>query len=124
MMHIELKKELAKRGVRNPHTRSGLKTRSSYDLVHIPVKKLVARLGLDAFDVPAPLKEDGFVTNRVELPLKQNIGAPSVPVVKSGDVVKEGDLVAAVPQNARGAALHASIGGTVRVTDSAVVIEA
>ena len=56
--------------------------------------------------------------------LKQHAGAPAVPVVKSGDRVRAGDLLAAPQQGKLGARVHASIGGVVKVTGDAVIIEA
>ncbi|MBI5445403.1 MAG: electron transport complex protein RnfC, partial [Deltaproteobacteria bacterium] len=61
----------------------------------------------------------------VTLPLRQHTGTPGVPVVRPGDEVKEGQLVAAIPDQALGANLHASIAGKVReVGSGAIVIEA
>jgi Na+-translocating ferredoxin:NAD+ oxidoreductase RnfC subunit len=60
---------------------------------------------------------------KVVLPLKMHIGAPSIPIVKTGDKVKVGQLIAAIPEGKLGAALHASISGKiVSVTDKAICI--
>ena len=57
------------------------------------------------------------------LPLRQHIGAPSVPVVTAGQSVTKGDLVAKIPEDALGANIHASISGVIaEVSDSAIVI--
>jgi biotin carboxyl carrier protein len=45
-------------------------------------------------------------------------------VVKSGDRVREGDLIAAPESGKLGARIHASIDGRVTVGSDAVVIEA
>jgi biotin carboxyl carrier protein len=45
-------------------------------------------------------------------------------VVKSGDRVREGDLIAAPETGKLGARIHASIGGRVTVGSDVVVIEA
>jgi Na+-translocating ferredoxin:NAD+ oxidoreductase RnfC subunit len=124
LMNMELKREFGTKGFKNPHTRSDLKARSNRELVRIPIKRLIARLGIDALDVPAPLDEGEMKADRVVLLLSQHIGVPSIPVVKNGDVVKEGQLVADIPQNRIGARIHAPIAGTVRLEDAAVVIEA
>jgi Na+-translocating ferredoxin:NAD+ oxidoreductase RnfC subunit len=58
----------------------------------------------------------------VAIPLAKHIGAPSLPVVKDGDAVKRGDLIAAaadglsVPQ-------HASIDGRVSVEGRKIIID-
>jgi Na+-translocating ferredoxin:NAD+ oxidoreductase RnfC subunit len=89
-----------------------------------PMKRLISKLGLDGYDNVGPLEDRPLATSRVVLPLKQHAGAPAVPVVKAGARVAEGDLVAAPAPNALGARLHASIAGTVRSVDGAIVIEA
>jgi len=50
--------------------------------------------------------------HRVILPLKQYIGEPSQPVVKEGDIVKAGQLIATAPTGTS-LPLHATISGTV-----------
>lgn len=58
-------------------------------------------------------------------PLKQHIGAPSTPVVTTNDVVKRGQLIAVIPENAMGSNIYASISGVVTaVTTEAVEIKA
>ena len=56
--------------------------------------------------------------------LKQHAGAPAVPVVKSGDRVRMGDLLAVPEQGKLGARIHASIDGVATVKSDAVWIEA
>ena len=60
----------------------------------------------------------------VRIPLKMHIGAPAVPVVKTGDVVSVGDLIAEIKEGALGARVHASIAGKVTVTEVAIEIKA
>ncbi len=72
-------------------------------------------LGVSKFDqVPTRVLRMQF--DRVDISLSQHIGAPSVPVVKSGDLVSRGDLIA---KSADGlsVSLHASIDGVVTVYD-------
>src|ERR1035441_4862990 len=59
-----------------------------------------------------------------DLPLKQHAGVPAVPVVKTGDRVRAGDLLAEPEAGKLGARIHASIGGVARLTHDAVVIDA
>jgi Na+-translocating ferredoxin:NAD+ oxidoreductase RnfC subunit len=56
----------------------------------VPVKRLIARLGLEKYDVAAPFYEKPIYTNQVRIPLKMHIGAPCQPVVSIGDVVNIG----------------------------------
>ena len=44
----------------------------------VPVSRLVARLGLSEFDVPAPLVDKDLPIPVVRVSLKQHIGAPGV----------------------------------------------
>jgi len=57
------------------------------------------------------------------IPLKQHIGASDIPLVKAGEIIERGALIAA--PNGLGANIHASVSGRVlEVTDKEVVIEA
>jgi Na+-translocating ferredoxin:NAD+ oxidoreductase RnfC subunit len=90
----------------------------------VPTRRLMSKLGLTAFQNVGPLVATELKPRRVVLPLKQHAGAPALPVVKAGERVSVGDLVAAPAASALGARIHASIAGVVRDTDGAVVIEA
>ncbi|MBU9726958.1 SLBB domain-containing protein [Diplocloster modestus] len=91
----------------------------------VPEHRLVHRLGLHQFDVPAPLVKCEKEFKEVKLMLRQNIGAPCVPEVKVGDSVTQGQTVARPPKEALGTCLHASIGGKVTaVTDQFITIKA
>jgi Na+-translocating ferredoxin:NAD+ oxidoreductase RnfC subunit len=90
----------------------------------VPMRRLIAKLGLGEFNNVGPLHEHSFSPRKVNLPLKQHAGLPAVPVVKCGHRVRAGDLLA-VPQPGKlGARIHASIDGVVTVTGEAVQIEA
>jgi Na+-translocating ferredoxin:NAD+ oxidoreductase RnfC subunit len=90
----------------------------------IPTKRLMSRLGLNIFRNVGLLDEKVLKPERVSILLKQHTGAPSQPIVKVGDRVKEGQLIAVVPEKALGANLHASITGKVRaVQPDSMVIE-
>lgn len=90
----------------------------------VPMARLISRLGLSEYHNTGPLTEVQFSPARVSLPLKQHAGAPSVPVVRNGEGVQTGDLLAAPQQGQLGARIHASIAGKVRLTHDSVVIEA
>lgn len=90
----------------------------------VPMRRLIARLGLGEFNNVGPFKEYTFAPRKVKLLLKQHVGFPAVPVVKCGDRVQVGDLLAVPEQGKLGARIHASIGGVVKVTGDAVFIEA
>lgn len=90
----------------------------------IPVKRLIARLGLVPYNVSAPLVEVDYRPRKVTIPLKQHIGAPARPVVAAGQRVERGQLIGEIPDGAMGAAVHASISGVVREVSQNIVIEA
>ncbi len=60
----------------------------------VPMRRLIARLGLSEFNNTGPLVDHVFSPNHVNILLKQHAGAPAVPLVKSGDRVRGGDLLA------------------------------
>ncbi|MDR1297616.1 MAG: 4Fe-4S dicluster domain-containing protein [Deltaproteobacteria bacterium] len=91
-----------------------------------PIPKLVQRLGLSQFEkIEAPLADFTMTPASVRLLLKQHLGAPAAPGVSPGDHVSRGDVVAAPPEGALGAAVHASVSGVVRSVDqTAIVVDA
>ena len=56
-----------------------------------------------------------FTPRSVSVPVSQSLGAPSVPVVKKGDRVRRGDLVAS--DEAGGVPVHAPVSGIVKSVD-------
>lgn len=118
-----LKDELGKAGVR-PQQEASVTPDPFVAMKRVPVKRLIARMGLSAFDVDAPMASLRAQPGRVRLTLRQHLGRPSEPVVQVGDVVRRGQLVAAIPDKALGAALHASIDGrVVSMTNTHIELE-
>ena len=79
----------------------------------VPVSRLIARLGVSDYDVPAPLQDKEIKTDSVRIFLRMGVGAPSVPVVKVGDKVRKNQLIADIAEKKLGVKMHASISGTV-----------
>ena len=90
----------------------------------VPMARLISRLGLSEFNNVGPLTHHEFLPAKVVLPLKQHAGAPAVAVVKTGDRVRAGDVLAEPQEGKLGARIHASISGIARLTHDAVVIDA
>lgn len=88
-----------------------------------PMRRLMRKLGLTEFNNVGPLEDRPLDPRRVVLPLKQHAGAPAVALVKPGDRVRVGDLLAAPAEGALGARIHSSIEGVVRAVNGAVTIE-
>jgi Na+-translocating ferredoxin:NAD+ oxidoreductase RnfC subunit len=120
----DLKAELLRRGIPNPHTRGDLKPDDVREYRQIPSSRLIQRLGLSDYDVPAPLEDWTQDTRRVVLPMSQHVGRPAEPIVEVGQRVLEGDLIGEIEPGGIGARVHASIdGGVTSVTPIEVVIE-
>lgn len=63
--------------------------------------------------------------NFYRFPLKQNVGAPGTPVVREGETIQRGQLIAKIPPKKLGANLHTSVSGTVEsVTVKEILIKA
>lgn len=89
----------------------------------VPEHRLVQRLGLHKFDVPAPMMACTADIKEVKLMFRQCIGAPCAATVKVGDQVTLGQVVGQPPEGALGTCLHASIAGKVTaVTDNYITI--
>lgn len=120
---IHVKRELQKAGLKNPYHRQ-TEADPYRDLRRVPINRLIARLQLSQYDVPAPLTEVAHPFRRVALRLRQHSGVPAQPLVRVGDRVTEGDLVGEIPPGVLGARVHASLAGVVREVSDRVVIEA
>ena len=94
-----------------------------YDGRHVPLKRLMDKLGVSEYDVPAHFAEKKFTPAQVRLPLVQHVGAPAIAVVSLGQQVKAGDVVADIPEGKLGARIHASIDGRVKAVDGEIIIE-
>lgn len=122
-VNSEIKKQLAKAGIKNTHHNKPEKVRLSRQYHLIPTKRLTARLGLSQYDVKAPLSTEEIVAKEVRLPLSQHLGAPAKAIVAVGDIVKKGDLIGTIPEGAAVSAnLHASISGKVFSVDHSIGI--
>ncbi len=122
-VNAAIKRELAGQGVKTDGAAGSPKPSPLRIYRQIPANRLVARLGLTAYDRPAPLSLTEYYPQMVRIPLKQHTGAPGVPVVKVGQRVGRGTLIAGIPEGALGANIHASISGIVaEVSDSIVIV--
>ena len=90
----------------------------------LPMSRLVRKLGLESLPDHAPLRAVRVTPRRVCLPLRQHTGVAAEPVVRVGQSVREGELLADIPKGKLGAPLHASINGRVIAVAEAIVIEA
>lgn len=123
-INAAIKQALAGRGIKPGPPPAAQSCSRLHAYRKIPVKRLVARLGLSGYDRPAPLDGRPVAAARVELRLRQHVGAPAQPLVKPGQSVQAGDLVARIPDGALGANIHASIDGVIAAVGDSIVITA
>ncbi len=82
----------------------------------------MARLALTKYDKDAPMDENLVDVSKVTILLSQHIGAPAQAIVKAGEQVTRGQMIAK-PANGLSVGIHASICGKVtEVTDRYIVI--
>lgn len=96
--------------------------RSERDYRMVPSTRWMSMLGITKFDKEAVFNGEYNDFNRIEISLSSHIGAPSIPCVKDGDIVSEGDTIAnqgsglSLPQ-------HASISGRVTLGINKIIID-
>ena len=122
-MMMEVRSQLVNEGMKNPHHRKVFSAHFEREFRKLPVKRLISRLDLTAYDHKAPIGKHSRKIRRVSIPLKQHIGDPAIPIVEVGDSVNKGDLIGKIPNGSLGATIHASISGIVKHVGHEVVIE-
>ena len=122
-MNREMKRRLTAGGVARP--KPAERPERVFGMMRrVPTPRLVARLGLTAYDRDAPVRPFTQKLRRLVVPLKQHAGAPAQAVVKSGQGVREGDLLGDIAKDVLGARVHTGMGGiVVEVTADAVTLE-
>jgi Na+-translocating ferredoxin:NAD+ oxidoreductase RnfC subunit len=123
-MNVELKALLGKAGIRRPTQPRETTARVFGDIRHVPALRLIARLGLSPYDLPATSGVFAEPLPMVSIPLRQHVGAPALACVKAGDPVTVGQLIGEIPPDKLAANVHSSVRGQVReVTAEAVLID-
>ena len=117
----EFKNGLRAAGIRTEKREPG-KVAADREWKKAPVARLKARLGLSAYDVPAPLTDKDVPAKRVRILTSQHIGAPARPVVQVNDTVKKGQKLAEAAEGLS-VAIHSSIDGIVeQVSEKEIII--
>ena len=118
------KDTLRKNGVKMPQNMAKTDVKKEREYRKVPMKRLISRLGLKKYDVSAPLYDEEIKSGEYKIMLSQSIGAPANPIIKKGEKVNAGQLIAEHGE-ALGVSLHASVSGTVKdVTESFILIKA
>jgi Na+-translocating ferredoxin:NAD+ oxidoreductase RnfC subunit len=88
-----------------------------------PTKRLMEKLDIKEYDVPAPVREMSYAPKQLVMPLKQHAGAPSEAKVAVGQSVSEGDVIAVPAPKNLGAIIHAPLAGVIEsVTGTSIII--
>lgn len=117
------KGEMRKAGIKPPKVEGAVEVRPEREYRRVPMKRLVSRLGLTKYDVPASLDERDVLPKEVRVLLSQGIGAAAIPCVEKGEKVSRGQKIAANSENALGVCVHSSIDGIVEdINDKFVFI--
>jgi len=126
IINQKIKKNLLAAGYQPKFSGKEENPREMKEYRNIPSSRIKNRLRLDKYDEdglhPLPIIETD--PEQVEILLKQHTGVPSKPVVKIGEQVNEGDLIAEIPKGKLGARLHASIKGRITyICDERIIIK-
>lgn len=113
LANMSIKVMLAKDNIRYQRTQEHFSARSVREYRLVPSKRLIARLGLRDFDRPAPLSEITLTPEVVRISTRQHVGAPAQPMVSVGQHVEAGQMIGSIPADSLGAAIHASVSGSV-----------
>jgi Na+-translocating ferredoxin:NAD+ oxidoreductase RnfC subunit len=90
----------------------------------IPMDRLTARLGLNDYNLEAPLQEEEAVTKQVRIKLMQSIGAKPEVIVHKKDMVNKGDVLAIAAEGKLSLPIHASITGQILdINDDCIIIK-
>lgn len=118
-----VKKELAKKGIRYQKEDKEYIANANREYRKIPTKRAANRAGAGKYYDYVIKNCKSFEPKQVKIPVSQHIGAPAEPVVKKGDSVKCGDLIAKCQEGKLGANIHASISGTVSAVGLEITIK-
>ncbi len=123
-MNQAVKKHLSQNGIRYTPESGETVSSDMRPYRQVQTDRLVARLGLSPY---MHIHLDDVIRHTPEsvtIKLRQHIGAPAQPVVKSGQHVETGACIARIPDEALGAQIHASLSGRVEVYADRIIITA
>ncbi|PHV72124.1 electron transport complex protein RnfC [Sporanaerobium hydrogeniformans] len=118
---MTVKQELLKNGIRPHEEPTDVKVGAK---VHVPADRLLDKLSIRLYDKHARWIEEPLNVERVYLSCVAHVGKPAIPIVKVGEEVFKGKLVATASEDGISTNLHSSINGVVSsVTKQEIVIE-
>ena len=120
----ELKMRLGREKIQNPYQNRPDSPMDFYSWRKVPKTRLLSRLSLGTYEKHLEFISCEVRFSTIILPLKQHIGAPSVPVVQVGDMVKAKQRVAEIPERALGSMIISPVDGkVVQVDNENIIIE-
>lgn len=121
---IEAKFEMRSVGIKFAQTKE-VRVHPMKDGRRVPQSQLRRKLGIQEYEAHAPFDDVKVYPKKVRIKLSQHAGKPASPIVRVGDEVRTGRLIASIGEKDLGAPLHASIDGTItQVTDTFIEIQA
>jgi Na+-translocating ferredoxin:NAD+ oxidoreductase RnfC subunit len=122
MMNKAIKAAMAEKGARPEMKMAPDAPRTYMDTRKVPVSRLVRKIDVARYLDRGKEFLGALKANRVEIPLKQHIGAPALAIVKTGQSVNAGDVIGELPEKGMSARVHASISGKVLAVSSDRII--
>lgn len=123
-INVYVKEKLRENGVKWQNTTDTFTPNILRDYRKVPTERLVARLQLHKYKKQRLQEGEGINPIEVKIPLRQGIGAGTIPVVNVGDTVEKGQLIGKVEDGKMGANVHASIGGVISEISDSIAIKA
>lgn len=118
-----LKDQFNKNNIKNNNSKRPEEVNRFREYKKYPVYKLVKQLGLNKYDVDAPMVKEGFDFEKVNILYKHHIGSPTVPIVKEGQQVKKGQKIGIIEDGKLGTNIHSSINGIIKsINDTGIII--
>lgn len=121
---MAVKASLGKHGLRRTNNKAPEKVRAIRSSRLVSSQTLIDRLGIRKYvKASVPKSDMTFAPDTVYIQLSQHVGKPAAAVVKPGDRVSAGQMVAQTAYEDLGTTMHSSIDGVVKaVTDRFVII--
>ena len=122
---MEIKGSLGKHGLKRQNNKAPEKVRDIRASRLVSSAVLIDKLGIRKYVKDKVERRNvKFAPKTVYIELKQHVGKPASAMVKTGDKVKIGDVVARTAYEDLGTTMHASINGKINaVTDRFIIIE-
>ena len=124
IINQKIKENLLAAGYKPNFSDKEINQREMMEFRKIPSSRIKNHLRLNKYNKNSEhvMREFDTDPNRVEILLKQHIGVSSKPVVKVGEWVDEGALIADIPKGQLGAKIHSSIKGKVTYIDEEKIV--